>query len=225
MKNLDKFFNRKDIPRVSLVWEKHYSNGKLPNSIRKGSFWWRDILKLTFSTIQVQDGITCFFWTDNWILLDLFNLPLSTEAYTHLNTVQSFLEHFPLTDQEDKWLSDWGQYSPSKTYGFLIGNRHAHQVYEWLWKCFCQPKRKVFFWLLLKDGLSTGNILRRKRMHLDSYNYILYQLSTEETCQHLFIDCTFAKDCWHLLGITFQSGTNITNCVSNSKMSHTQFSS
>lgn len=31
LKNLDKFFNKKDIPWVSLVWEKHYSNGKLPN--------------------------------------------------------------------------------------------------------------------------------------------------------------------------------------------------
>ena len=39
LKNLDKFFNQKDIPQVSLVWEKHYSNGKLPNHTKKGSFW------------------------------------------------------------------------------------------------------------------------------------------------------------------------------------------
>lgn len=30
MKNLHKFFNQLDIPWVSLVWEKHYPNGKLP---------------------------------------------------------------------------------------------------------------------------------------------------------------------------------------------------
>lgn len=46
MKNLDKFFNKKDIPWVNMIRENHYSNGKLPNLIKKGSFWWRDILKL-----------------------------------------------------------------------------------------------------------------------------------------------------------------------------------
>ena len=45
LKNLHKFFNKADIPLVHLVWEKHYSNGKLPSSIVKGSFWWRDNLK------------------------------------------------------------------------------------------------------------------------------------------------------------------------------------
>jgi hypothetical protein len=66
MKNLDKFYNKKDIPWVSMIWEKHYGNGKLPNSTRKGSFWWREILKLletfkSFSNVHVQAGNTCFF--------------------------------------------------------------------------------------------------------------------------------------------------------------------
>lgn len=38
LKNLHKFFNRLDIPWVSLVWEKHYRNGKLPNHMKKDSF-------------------------------------------------------------------------------------------------------------------------------------------------------------------------------------------
>lgn len=71
LKNLDKFYNKKDIPWVSLVWEKHYSNGKLPNHVKKGSFSWRDILKLlgsykSFSVAQVQNGQTCMFWSDKW---------------------------------------------------------------------------------------------------------------------------------------------------------------
>jgi len=46
MKILDKFFNRKDIPWVNLVWEKHCRNGRLPGIVKKGSFWWMDVLKL-----------------------------------------------------------------------------------------------------------------------------------------------------------------------------------
>ena len=45
LKNLHKFYNKLDIPRVNLVWEKHYRNGKLPSHIKKDSFWWRDNLK------------------------------------------------------------------------------------------------------------------------------------------------------------------------------------
>jgi len=71
MKNLHKFFNKHDIPWVKLIWEKHYSNGKLPSHTRKGSFWWRDILKLLshFKTIEapiVGNGESVLFWTDPW---------------------------------------------------------------------------------------------------------------------------------------------------------------
>ena len=71
MKNLDKFYNKKDIPWVTLVWEKHYHSGKLPNHTVKGSFWWRDILKLVeeykkIACVQVMDGLSCFLWSDKW---------------------------------------------------------------------------------------------------------------------------------------------------------------
>ena len=35
-----------DIPWVHLVWEELYINGKLPGHVEKGSFWWKDVLKL-----------------------------------------------------------------------------------------------------------------------------------------------------------------------------------
>jgi len=39
LKNLHKNFNRQDIPWVQLIWEKYYTNGKLPaNHVKKGSF-------------------------------------------------------------------------------------------------------------------------------------------------------------------------------------------
>ena len=71
MKNLDKFYNKKDIPWVDLVWEKHYGNGKLLGHVNKGSFLWRNVLKLLptykeMSVIQVKNGHSCFFWKDIW---------------------------------------------------------------------------------------------------------------------------------------------------------------
>lgn len=65
----------------------------------------------------------------------------------------------------------------------------------------CQPKHKVFFWLLIKDRLSTRNLLRRRNMPLDSYNCALCNMLVEESVFHLFLDCSFARMCWVILNI------------------------
>lgn len=71
IKHLHKFFNKDDIPRVSLVWETYYDSRKLPGNSKKGSFWWRDILKFpdkfkSLAQVQVNNGRSCFFWEDLW---------------------------------------------------------------------------------------------------------------------------------------------------------------
>jgi hypothetical protein len=71
LKFLSKFYNRADIPWINLVWENYYQNGKLPGQQKKGSFWWRDIIKLTnlFKGVaipKVQEGSTILFWQDLW---------------------------------------------------------------------------------------------------------------------------------------------------------------
>jgi hypothetical protein len=131
LKHLHKIFNRADIPWVHLVWEKHYSNGKLPSHTKKGSFWWRDILKLLdkfkgLASVQASDGASCLFWDDCWVgqplklsfpelfsfakkpsislrsviyttPSNLFNLPLSVEAYAQFQEVQEALQVFSPT--------------------------------------------------------------------------------------------------------------------------------
>jgi hypothetical protein len=103
LKNLDNFFNKKDIPWVCLVWEKHYSNGKLPSNIKNGSFWWRDILKLldqfkSFSSVQVQNGKTCLFWLDTWI-----QQPLELDYPELFSFAINKSTSVPLTDMNDNW--------------------------------------------------------------------------------------------------------------------------
>jgi hypothetical protein len=65
-----------------------------------------------------------------------------------------------------------------------------------LWNYFFLPQNKVFFWLLLNDILSTRNIWRSKNMNLDNYNCVLYHNALEETLDHLFLNCDFARNCW-----------------------------
>jgi len=60
------FFNKCDIPWVQLVWHSHYNNGSIPLHNRRGSFWWKDVLKLLDSykgmaSVTVGDGSTNLF--------------------------------------------------------------------------------------------------------------------------------------------------------------------
>lgn len=92
-------------------------------------------------------------------------------------------------------------FSSHKAYVQLIGTRQVHPAYSWLWKSCCQNKRKVFFRLLMKDRISTRNLLKRKHMALDDYNCAICSIGTEETLIHLFLDCPFAMSCWSTLGL------------------------
>jgi hypothetical protein len=71
MKFIHKFYSKADIPWVHLVWNNYYSNNRLPGQQNKGSFWWRDIVKLIpsfkqFSPAKALDGSSILFWLDNW---------------------------------------------------------------------------------------------------------------------------------------------------------------
>jgi hypothetical protein len=72
LKHLDKFCNKKEVPWVKLIWNAHYSNGEVPHATKnKGSFWWRDVLKLVdlfrgIASCKIGDGSTILFWMDVW---------------------------------------------------------------------------------------------------------------------------------------------------------------
>jgi len=44
LKHLDKFYNKRNIPWVKLIWNAYYQD-VVPHLARaKGSFWWKDVL-------------------------------------------------------------------------------------------------------------------------------------------------------------------------------------
>lgn len=126
------------------------------------------------------------------------------------------MEHMTLSEGRDKWSYIWGStsFSSSRIYKELMDHPLVDQAYKWIWDCPCQPKHKVFFWLLLKDRLSTRNILRRRHMNLESYNCVLCNNSVEETLEHLFLHCNFARQCWSSLGIVVPQNSSFPGIVS-----------
>jgi hypothetical protein len=170
------------------------------------------------ASVQVQSGDTCFLWHDSWggttlsltmphlfsfaksknvsvlkarsvpDVNQLFQLPLSQEAFDQLLALAQLLDELPDSDQSDAWTYSWGSplFAPTKAYKHLIGTRQVHISFTWLWKCSTQKKHKAFFWLLLNDRLSTRNLLKRKNRVLPSYDCVLCHFLVEETLDHLF---------------------------------------
>jgi hypothetical protein len=102
-----------------------------------------------------------------------------------------------------------GHYSSAKAHRHLSRSQQTCPIYRWLWAASCQPKHKVFFWLLLKNRLNTRGMIRRKNMQLDSYDCELCLLQKEEKLRHLFFKCPFAKNYWNIIGVTVQHGLKL----------------
>ena len=237
LKNLHKFFNKENLPWVNLIWDNYYKNGKLPSATKKGSFWWRDILKLLdlykeMAMSNIFSGAATFLWDDMWNgllpklcfpelysftknksislqkarslshLHNIFHLPLSEEAFAQYIELQNLLSNLPDSTEADSWSYIWGaSFSCSKAYKQLKGHFPTHPSYKWLWKSCCQLKHKIFFWLLLKDRLSTRGLLKRRNMFLEDYNCAICGEEIEETLEHLFLHCNFASQCWTTLNV------------------------
>jgi hypothetical protein len=133
---------------------------------------------------------------------ELFHTPLSAEAFGQLLSLQDILANLQLHDHNDIWRCSASSnlFSSQKVYSHLRGTHQSHPLFSWLWKSKCQPKHKVFFWLLLKNILNTRSFLRRRSMPLDSFTCDNCILQIEETVIHLFFRCNFARRCWLLLG-------------------------
>jgi len=69
LKQLDKFYKKKDVQWVKLIWNKYYQEGVPQLRCDKGFFWWKDILRLqtNFRGIAIcspYKGDTVSLWED-----------------------------------------------------------------------------------------------------------------------------------------------------------------
>jgi hypothetical protein len=121
------------------------------------------------TNINVNEVITTEY------LQYLFHLPLTTQAYEEFLEMEDIcitLRHSEHLDLVDTWSYIWRNefYSFIKAYNVLMGYKQTPPHFSWIWKSSCQPKHKVFFWMLLHDRVNTRNLLRRKNFELEAYN-------------------------------------------------------
>jgi hypothetical protein len=123
-----------------LFWKDMW-NGQFLQSIFPELYSFASNENITLSTVLHQEA-----------LHDIFNLPLSEETYFQYCELEILVQSIEDHNDKDKWKYIWDndQYTSARAYRHLIGTQQTHPAYRWLWASYCQPKHKVFFWLLLK---------------------------------------------------------------------------
>ena len=128
----------------------------------------------------------------------LFNLPLSIQAREEIREIQCGSAHVELDrDCADTWVYDLGRLSSKKYYNHCFRHVVADEAFGWLWNSKSPIKFKMFGWLLLVDRLNTRNMLRWRHFAVagDNYACMFCQNPPEETMEHLFFTCPFARRC------------------------------
>eukprot|EP00253_Pinus_taeda_P003328 PITA_03328 len=96
-----------------------------------------------------------------------------------------------------RWDPTGSNYSIKSGYQYICND--IHQTPTWIhwriiWNSEAIPKVKFFNWLLLKGKVLTAENLNKRGINGPSR--CPNCCSAEETIQHLFLDCPFAKQCW-----------------------------
>lgn len=138
-------------------------------------------------------------------LSNCYFLPLSEIAADQLSEIDALLMERTGEDHScDTWTYDSGPtFSSKRAYKHLQGHKEASPIFKWIWEGNNLGKHKFFAWLLVKDRLSTRNVLKRKKMQLSDYSCVLCPNGVEETCFHLFFECPFSLNCWNLININW----------------------
>lgn len=142
MKFLHKFFNKVNVPWVKLIWDNYYHNGTLPGQQNKGSFWWKDIVKLldTYKGLAapiINDGSTVWFWKDLWHGVipaqdypHLFSFVKDPNiTFSHVAALHDITEcfHLPLSSQAFEQLESLKQ----TMHGIVL--RQDKDIWSYIW--------------------------------------------------------------------------------------------
>jgi hypothetical protein len=138
-------------PKGSLWWRavlKHMNKfkGIAMVQLQEGSIvllWhdmWNSSIKSLYSTELFSDttqiNITVQQAKEMENLHDMFQLPMSNEAFQQYLNLMEELANLPKTQDKDVWTYIWGNssFTVNKAYQALTGHTPTHPVFNWLWK-------------------------------------------------------------------------------------------
>jgi hypothetical protein len=111
----------------------------------------------------------------------------------------------------DRWLPSWGSlFTPKRFYSFIYSTLEGHPIFRKTWKSSYTPRVKFFAWLVLIDRLNMKTVLTRRNIgDREDDLCLMCDARIDETVDHLFLSCSFARGCWNKLGVTWDHNLDI----------------
>ncbi|WMV22135.1 hypothetical protein MTR67_015520 [Solanum verrucosum] len=85
-----------------------------------------------------------------------------------------------------------GEYSITRGYHALLGQREKMENAELIWNSVSLPKHRFTMWLATQKRLLTKERLLNMKIQVDDSKCCLCQDTVMETNKHLFVDCEYA---------------------------------
>ncbi|XP_031091127.1 uncharacterized protein LOC115996126 [Ipomoea triloba] len=133
-----------------------------------------------------------------------WDLDIISEIFNHRDVALIANTPLPIANRDDKlvWMGeDRGNFTVKSCYRLLIGEQPEASKLDWanLWKLKVHPKVKSFMWQACSSCLPTTDLLRIKKVNCIADCPLCHQ--ADESIFHLFAQCPFALQCWHLSSI------------------------
>ena len=98
---------------------------------------------------------------------NLYNLPLSLQAYNELIKLQEMVATFPESRTNDTWYwrgkhKEMSRLSAKQYYDLVHAPIQPNKLLTWIWKSCCTLKIKVFAWLVIMDRINRKDMLQRR---------------------------------------------------------------
>ncbi|XP_074292607.1 uncharacterized protein LOC141619489 [Silene latifolia] len=95
------------------------------------------------------------------------------------------------------WRAELPEYTVKLGYSWLVDEGSDVVWFRWVNNRIMLPKHKFFIWLVAQNRLLTQD--RLMRMHIIQHNRCFVCKDAEEELNHLFLSCSFSRQCLRLL--------------------------
>lgn len=154
----------------------------------------------------------------------ILNIPISQQAAAELEELNQVMSHHVLNEENDQRTFCWGsdKFAAAKLYKLAFSHLESPSMAVLIWKSKVTPRVKFFMWLIYMDRLNTKSMLVRRNFNVGPNSLcVLCGDNEEETIDHLFFQCSFARRCWDKLGISWVNDPVISRRVTRTKIRST----
>jgi len=198
-------------------WGRNFEDGfKWKVGDRKDIYFWKDswqngeplknAFPRLFSISSTKDAklTDLGFWSNGvWVWqLAWRRLFFEWEKSMANQLSQHLLKARVASGEVDSWISKEGgfqTFSVNSAHNLVRKDFEANSslIFCKLWRCKAVPSAVLIAWRLMENKLATRVNLSRRGVLVDSLMCSLCG-KEEETCRHLFFDCSFARQVWCL---------------------------